>query len=82
MSEGFYTQGFKTLTHVEIDHFACETLKKSMRYYGYEDADKLMLEEDITSKDILAKIKKQSENKHRNTRKERLFSSNRVDSEK
>lgn len=58
LSEGFYAQGFNALAHIEIDHFACETLKTRMRYYGYDDADKAVLEEDITSKDILAKIKK------------------------
>lgn len=58
LSEGFYAQGFNALAHVEIDHFACETLKTRMKYYGYEDADTAVLEEDITSKDILTKIKK------------------------
>ena len=58
LSEGFYSQGFNALAHVEIDHFACETLKTRMKYYGYDDADTAVLEEDITSKDILAKIKK------------------------
>ena len=58
LSEGFYAQGFNALAHVEIDHFACETLKTRMKYYGYDDADTAVLEEDITSKDILAKIKK------------------------
>lgn len=58
LSEGFYAQGFNALAHVEIDYFACETLKTRMKYYGYDDADTAVLEEDITSKDILAKIKK------------------------
>ena len=58
LSEGFYAQGFNALAHVEVDHFACETLKTRMRYYGYDDVDTAVLEEDITSKDILAKIKK------------------------
>lgn len=58
LSEGFYAQGFNALAHVEIDHFACETLKTRMKYYGYDDADTAVLEEDITLKDILAKIKK------------------------
>ena len=58
LSEGFYARGFNALAHVEIDHFACETLKTRMKYYGYDDADTAVLEEDITSKDILAKIKK------------------------
>ncbi len=58
LSEGFYAQGFNALAHVEIDHFACETLKTRMKYYGYDDVEKAVLEEDITSKGILAKIKK------------------------
>lgn len=58
LSEGFYAQGFNALAHVEIDHFACESLKTRMRYYGYNNAEKAVLEEDITSKDILTKIKK------------------------
>ncbi len=58
LSEGFYAQGFHALAHVEIDHFACETLKARMKYYGYEDAEKAVLEEDLTSKDILNKIRK------------------------
>lgn len=57
LSEGFYRQGFNALAHVEIDHFCCETLKTRMRYYGYEDYDEAVLEADITSKDILKKIK-------------------------
>ena len=58
LSEGFYMQGFNALAHVEIDHFACETLKTRMKYYGYTDAETAVLEEDITSKYILKRIKK------------------------
>lgn len=57
LSEGFYLQGFNALCHVEIDFFACKTLRTRMKYYGYKNADKAVLEEDITSKDILNKIK-------------------------
>lgn len=57
LSEGFYRQGFKALAHVEIDHFCCETLKTRMKYYGYDDSEEAVLEKDITSKDILQKIK-------------------------
>ena len=53
LSEGFYKQGFNALAHVEIDHFACETLKTRMRYYGYSTADNAVLEQDITAKDIV-----------------------------
>lgn len=56
LSEGFYKQGFNALAHVEIDHFACETLKTRMRYYGYSSADNAVLEQDITDKDIVKKI--------------------------
>lgn len=56
LSEGFYKLGFNALAHVEIDHFACETLKTRMRYYGYKDADTAVLENDITSKDIVKQI--------------------------
>lgn len=37
LSEGFYRQGFKALAHVEIDHWACETLRTRMKFYGYKD---------------------------------------------
>lgn len=56
LSEGFYKQGFNALAHVEIDHMACKTLKTRMRHYGYENADKAVLEADITSKDIVKRI--------------------------
>lgn len=58
LSEGFYKQEFKALTHVEIDHFACETLKTRMKYYGYNDVENSVLELDITSKDVISKISK------------------------
>ena len=56
LSEGFYRQGFKALAHAEIDHWACETLRTRMKYYGYQDYDKEVIEHDITSDDILNKI--------------------------
>ena len=56
LSEGFYRQGFKALAHVEIDHWACETLRTRMKHYGYKDYDKEVIEYDITSKDILERI--------------------------
>lgn len=56
LSEGFYRQGFKSLAHVEINHFACETLRKRMQYYGYRNFEKEVLEYDITNDDILEKI--------------------------
>ena len=56
LSEGFYRQGFKALAHVEIDHWACETLRTRMKYYGYKDYDEEVIEHDITSDDILERI--------------------------
>lgn len=56
LSEGFYREGFNALAHVEIDHAACETLRERMRYYGYQDIDREVIEGDITSPDILDKI--------------------------
>ena len=56
LSEGFYRQGFKALAHVEIDHWCCETLRTRMKYYGYKDYEKEVIEHDITSKDILERI--------------------------
>ena len=56
LSEGFYRQGFKALAHVEIDHWACETLRTRMKFYGYKDYDKEVIEHDITSDDILERI--------------------------
>ena len=56
LSEGFYREGFKALAHVEIDHWACESLRARMKYYGYKDYDKEVIEHDITSEDIIDKI--------------------------
>lgn len=56
LSEGFYRLGFRALAHVEINHWACETLRTRMRYYGYKDADKEVIECDITASDIIDKI--------------------------
>lgn len=58
LSEGFYRQGYQALAHVEIDRYACETLKTRMRYYGYANADDAVLEKDITSSDIVRAVKK------------------------
>jgi DNA (cytosine-5)-methyltransferase 1 len=56
LSEGFYKQGFKALAHVEMDHYACETLKTRMKHYKYNDSEKAVLELDITSKDVIEKL--------------------------
>lgn len=39
LTEGFYKEGFTALTHVEIDKYACETLRERMRYYRYDEAE-------------------------------------------
>ncbi len=56
LSEGFYRQGFKALAHVEIDKWACETLRTRMRFFGYKDVENAVLEHDITSEDIIDRI--------------------------
>ena len=56
LSEGFYRMGFKALAHVEIDHWACETLRERMLYYGYKNVNKEVIEADITRKDIIKLI--------------------------
>lgn len=56
LSEGFYRLGFKALAHVEINHWACETLRKRMSFYGYKDADKEVIEHDITAEDVIEKL--------------------------
>lgn len=52
LSEGFYKEGFKALAHVEINKYACETLKTRMKFYGYENVDEEVLNVDITSDNI------------------------------
>ena len=56
LSEGFYRNGFQALAHVEIDHWACETLRERMKFYGYKNYQQEVLEQDITSNDIIEKI--------------------------
>lgn len=56
LSEGFYRQGFKALAHAEIDHWACETLRTRMKFYGYKDYNRGVIEHDITADDILERI--------------------------
>ena len=56
LSEGFYRMGFTALAHVEINHWACETLRKRMAYYGYKNINNEVIEKDITSEDILLDI--------------------------
>lgn len=56
LSEGFYRQGFTALAHVEINHDACNTLRTRMKHYGYKNADKEVIEHDITADDIIERI--------------------------
>jgi len=56
LSEGFYKEGFNALAHVEIDPTACKTLKTRMGYYKYKDADKAVLEMDITRDDVIDRL--------------------------
>lgn len=62
LSEGFYKQGFHGLTHVEYDHFACESLRERMKYYGYQKDKISVLEKDITEKDIIECIESEINN--------------------
>lgn len=52
LSEGFYKEDFKALAHVEINKYACETLKTRMKFYGYENVEEEVLNVDITSENI------------------------------
>lgn len=57
LSEGFYKEGFHALAHVEINHFACESLRERMKYYGYSNYEEAVIETDITREDIVDVIK-------------------------
>lgn len=63
LSEGFYKQGFQGLTHVEYDHYACESLRTRMKYYGYSKEEISVLEKDITDNDIINQIESEISNK-------------------
>jgi DNA (cytosine-5)-methyltransferase 1 len=63
LSEGFYKQGFHGLTHVEYDHYACESLRTRTKYYGYSEDKISVLEKDITDEDIIKKIELEVSNK-------------------
>ena len=65
LSEGFYQEGFNCLAHVEIDKYACITLKDRMKFYDYCDdhIKKAVLELDITSSKSLDMIKNSVNNK-------------------
>jgi len=63
LSEGFYQQGFKSLTHVEIDSHACKTLRTRMIKYGYSNEEASVIEEDITNDNIISLIESETKNK-------------------
>lgn len=63
LSEGFYKQGFKSLTHVEYDSYACRTLKTRMLHYGYSYEEASVLETDITNDNIIDQIKNEIKDK-------------------
>lgn len=52
LSEGFYREGFRAYAHVEINKYACETLKTRMKYYNHPNFEKEVLNVDITRDDI------------------------------
>ncbi len=56
LSEGFYRQDFEALAHVEINHWACESLRTRMNYYGYKNIEDEVIEHDITADDIIDKL--------------------------
>lgn len=58
LSEGFYRKGFEALVHLEIDKWACETLKTRMKYYGYQDVDNKVVQKDITDEDTVEILEK------------------------
>jgi DNA (cytosine-5)-methyltransferase 1 len=64
LTEGFYRQGFKALTHVEFDHYACESLRSRMRHYGYPEDKISVLEKDLTDNDILNSIENEIKNEN------------------
>lgn len=60
LSEGFYKSNFSALAHIEIDKYCCQTLKDRMKYYDYSEHDinLSVLDDDITSEQILPRIDK------------------------
>lgn len=57
-SEGFYTQGFDPLVHVDFDEAACQTLKERMRHYKYSNAeiDRSVICGDLTTQEVNDRI--------------------------
>ena len=56
LSEGFYKNNFKALTHVELDNFSCDTIKNRLKFYGYKESEISVLNKDITDSDIIDQI--------------------------
>ena len=58
LSEGFYQENFRPLVHVEIDKYACETLKERMRFYNYNEdiVNQSVLHGDMTDVNIVRDI--------------------------
>lgn len=59
-AEGFYQEGFHALSHVEFDKYACDTLKRRMKFYNYsdEEIETGVLHKDITDENIIAEMDK------------------------
>ncbi len=64
-AEGFYQENFYALSHIEVDTYACDTLKSRMKFYNYpkNEIDKIV-PIDMTRNDILDIIDSQITNKN------------------
>lgn len=73
LSEGFYQEDFRPLVHVEIDKYACETLKERMKFYKYDEniINQSVLCGDMTDINIVKDIESRVRYIENNYRKER-----------
>ena len=64
-AEGFYQENFYALSHIEVDNYACDTLKSRMKFYNYpkNEIDKIV-PIDMTRNDILDIIDSQIANQN------------------
>ena len=64
-AEGFYQENFYALSHIEVDNYACVTLKSRMKFYKYpkNEIDKIV-PIDMTRNDILDIIDSQIANQN------------------
>jgi len=62
LTEGFYKQGFKALSHVEFDHYSCKSLRTRMKHYGYNENEISVIEKDITNDGIIENIENELNN--------------------